>query len=99
MKLGIHGEFQRVLVENGILGFILYIYIWFKSISRSKKSLSELVKNKMLSKENSKFIFYSFFIPLGLFIGTEASSMRSFIILCIISLLPDLLISIKKNLK
>jgi len=97
MKLGIHGEFQRVLVENGIMGFITFIFIWFKSFKRFKIKLDDFVKKKYLTLEKKKFIIYSIYVPLIFFVGTEGSSLRSFILLSIISLLPDLLDSIKKN--
>jgi len=99
MKLSIHGEFQRVLVENGIIGFIFYIFIWFKSFSRFKVNLYNAVKNNLLSFENYQFITFSIYLPLIFFIGTEASSLRSFVLLSIISLLPDLMSNVFKNKK
>ena len=99
MKLSIHGEFQRVLVENGIIGFIFYIFIWFKSFSRFKVNLYNAVKNNLLSFENYQFITFSIYLPLIFFVGTEASSLRSFVLLSIISLLPDLMSNVFKNKK
>ncbi len=91
MKLGIHGEFQRVLVENGLVGIIAYLYIWYKSWTRTKIILFETLKNGLINKAQSNFLIYSVYLTFAFYIGTEASSTRSFLLLVIISLLPDYL--------
>ncbi len=91
MKLGIHGEFQRVLVENGLVGIIAYLFIWYKSWTRTKIILFETLKNGLINKEQSNFLIYSVYLTFAFYIGTEASSTRSFLLLVIISLLPDYL--------
>ena len=90
MRLGIHGEFQRILIENGIFGLILYLFVWFKSLSRFKSQLRSLIDIKLLSYNQSRFILYSIYLSTLFYVGTEASSLRSFILLGIISILPDL---------
>ena len=89
MKLGIHGEFQRVLVENGLVGIIAYLYIWYKSWTRTKIVLFEAQKNGLINKEQLNFLLYSIYLTFAFYVGTEASSTRSFLLLVIISLLPD----------
>ena len=32
MRLAIHGEFQRILTENGLVGFSLYVLIWVSCV-------------------------------------------------------------------
>lgn len=95
MRWGIHGEFQRVTVENGIVGLFLYLFIWYKSWVRTRFNLDMLVNSKLISKEKSKYILYSIFIPIIFYVGTEASSIRSFILLGVISILPDIINNFK----
>lgn len=97
MKLGIHGEFQRVITENGIIGLIFYILIWLQSWKRSKIELMRSVNLNLLTKEKSKYLIYAFYFPIIFYVGTEASSTRSFILLGIISILPDIVSSINRN--
>ena len=55
--------------------------------------------NQLISKRQAVFLQYSIYITLALYVGTEASSTRSFIILMMISILPDYLIHyFKKDL-
>ena len=89
MKMGIHGEFQRVLVENGLVGIIAYLFIWYKSWKRTKIFLFEAQKKELINKEQFNFILYSIYFAFAFYVGTEASSTRSFFFLVIISLLPD----------
>ena len=95
MRWGIHGEFQRVTVENGIVGLFLYLFIWYKSWVRTRFNLDMLVNSKLISKEKSKYILYSIFIPIIFYVGTEESSIRSFILLGVISILPDIINNFK----
>ena len=98
MKLGIHGEFQKVIVENGIIGFLLYLFIWVKSLSRFKLELNKSVFFKFISKEQYQYLIYSTYLPIIFFVGTEASSTRSFILLVLISILPDIVSTINQNI-
>ena len=88
---GIHNEFQRVLVENGLTGLFFYLLIWFKSWSRTKNITFEAQKYGLMNSIQYRFCTYSFYLTCILYVGTEASSLRSFIILIVISLLPDYL--------
>lgn len=97
---GIHGEFQRVLVENGLIGLIVYFMIWYKSWHRSKIILNEVLQFGKINKTQLNFCLYGIYLSIALFVGTEASSTKSFIFLAIIALLPDYYIhhySLKKN--
>ena len=97
MKEGIHGEFQRVIVENGIIGFLLYLFIWVKSWIRFKLELNKSVHLKFISKEQYQYLIYSIYLPIIFYVGTEASSTRSFILLGLISILPDIISTINQN--
>ena len=86
---GIHGEFLRVLVENGLIGFIAYLMIWYKSWNRSRILLDEIKKIGIINKEQFNFCLYGIYLSLAIYVGTEASSTRSLMFLTFISLLPD----------
>ena len=67
MKLGIHGEFQRVITENGIIGLIFYLFIWIKSWKRSKLELNRSVNLNLLTSEKSKYLIYAVYFPIIFF--------------------------------
>ena len=88
---GIHNEFQRVLIENGLLGLFFYLFIWYKSWRRTKNVVIQAKKKGLMSDLQYKFCTYSIYLACIMYVGMEASSLRSFIILIFISLLPDYL--------
>ena len=88
---GIHNEFLRVCVENGLFGLILYLIIWIRSWSSSRKILIKAKKDGFINKRQFVFILYSIYVTAVTYVGTEASANRSFIILVFISILPDYL--------
>jgi len=88
---GIHNEFQRVLIENGLLGLFFYLFIWYKSWRRTKNVVIQAKKKGLMSDLQYKFCTYSIYLACIMYVGMEASSLRSFIILIFISLLPEYL--------
>jgi len=88
---GIHNEFQRILVENGIIGLFFYLLIWFRSWKKTKQITLMAQKYQLINNISYKFCTYSLYIASIMYVGTEASSLRSFVILIFISLLPDYL--------
>ena len=65
--------------------------IWYKSWIRTKDILTNAIKSSLIEKRQYIFILYSIYLTMAVYVGTEASSTRSFIILVAISLLPDFL--------
>lgn len=90
MQLAIHGEFQRILTENGLVGFSLYVLIWAAAWVRLRDGLRRALARGRLTGAQARVLPLLLFIPLALFVGTEASGTRSFIGVIIISLLPEL---------
>jgi hypothetical protein len=90
MRLSIHGEFQRILTENGLLGFSLYALVWVIAWARLARVLRSRLERGRLTRAQARVLPLVLFIPLALFIGTEASGTRAFIGLIAISLLPEL---------
>jgi O-antigen ligase len=90
MLLAIHGEFQRILTENGLVGFSLYVLIWAAAWVRLRDALRRALARGRLTGAQVKVLPLLLFISLALFVGTEASGTRAFIGVIIISLLPEL---------
>jgi O-antigen ligase len=90
MLLAIHGEFQRILTENGLVGFSLYALIWAAAWARLQQVLRSARENGRLTSAQARVLPLLLFIPLALFVGTEASGTRAFVGVIAISLLPEL---------
>jgi hypothetical protein len=90
MQLAIHGEFQRILTENGLVGFSLYALVWAAAWVRLSRVLGGALDRGRLTGAQARVLPLMLFIPLALFVGTEASGTRAFIGVIIISLLPEL---------
>jgi hypothetical protein len=90
LHLEIHGEFQRILTENGLVGFSLYVLIWAAAWARLSRVLRSAVGRGRLTSTQGRVLPLLLFIPLALFVGTEASGTRAFVGVILISLLPEL---------
>jgi hypothetical protein len=90
LRLGIHGEFQRVLTENGILGLSLYIFIWVVSWVRVNGVLRRALELRLITAVHKRVLPLLAFVPLALYLASEAPGTRSFVALVVISLLPEL---------
>jgi hypothetical protein len=90
MRLGIHGEFQRILTENGLVGFSLYALIWAAAWARLSRVLRTALARGRLTSAQVRVLPLLLFIPLALFVATEASGTRAFVGVIAISLLPEL---------
>jgi hypothetical protein len=90
LLLAIHGEFQRILTENGLVGFSLYVLIWTAAWVRLRDALRRALARGRLTGAQARVLPLLLFIPLALFVGTEASGTRAFIGVIVISLLPEL---------
>jgi hypothetical protein len=90
LQLEIHGEFQRILTENGLVGFSLYVLIWAAAWARLSRVLRGAVGRGRLTSTQGRVLPLLLFIPLALFVGTEASGTRAFVGAILISLLPEL---------
>lgn len=88
LALSIHGEFQRVLTENGIIGFLLFGMIWVVSWLRLGKVLKRNVPR--FTPLQARALPLLFFVPISMSLGSEAPGTRSFVALIIISLLPEI---------
>jgi hypothetical protein len=90
LQLEIHGEFQRILTENGLVGFSFYLLIWAAAWARLSRVLRGALDHGRLTGTQARVLPLLLFIPLGLFVGTQASGTRAFVGAILISLLPEL---------
>jgi O-Antigen ligase len=90
LHLEIHGEFQRILTENGLVGFSLYVLVWIAAWARLSRVLRGAVDRGRLTSTQGRVLPLLLIVPLALFVGTEASGTRAFVGVILISLLPDL---------
>ena len=90
LRLGIHGEFLRVLTENGMIGFGLYLLVWIAAWVRFRRVLRWALHSRLIQPLHARLLPIVLFVPAALFVGTEAAGTRSFVTLILISLLPEL---------
>jgi hypothetical protein len=90
LRLEIHGEFQRILTENGLLGLSLYLLVWAAAWVRLSHVLRGAVDHGRLTRTQVRVLPLLLFIPLALFVGTEGSGTRAFVGLIVISLVPEI---------
>jgi hypothetical protein len=91
MRLGIHGEFQRILTENGLLGLTLYAMIWIVALARLLRTIGAASRSRLVTTTQARILPFLLLVPLAVFVATEAPGTRSFLILVFVSLLPDML--------
>ncbi|MDO8288403.1 MAG: O-antigen ligase family protein [Parvibaculum sp.] len=91
MLIGIHGEFLRILAENGIVGFMLYLPIWIFSLLRTIKVLRLFAHAGIITEDQIKILPVIPFLPCFFYTAFEASGTHSFVVLIFISLLPEAL--------
>lgn len=90
LRLGIHGEFQRILTENGIIGLSLYILIWLAAWFRLSSALSWALFHGLIGADQARLLPLVLLVPCAFYVGTEASGTRAFVTLIVVSLLPEL---------
>jgi O-antigen ligase len=90
LRIGIHGEFLRVLTENGLFGLGAYLAVWLVSWLRLRGVLRRAMRRRLINPVQMRVVPLLFFVPFALFLGTEAPGTRSFVALILISLLPEL---------
>jgi hypothetical protein len=90
LRLEIHGEFQRILTENGLIGCSLYALIWVAAWARLSRVLRGAFDRGRLTSTQVRVLPLLLFIPIALFVGTQASGTRALVGAIVISLLPEL---------
>jgi hypothetical protein len=90
MLVGIHGEFIRILAENGLLGLALYLWIWIYAWIRLRHTLGHLVRRHIIVRRQATLLLIALFIPAVFYLAFEATGSHSFVVLTLISMSPDI---------
>jgi hypothetical protein len=91
MQNGIHGEFLRVLTENGLVGLLAYLAVWVVAALRARAALRHAVRHGHLSAAQAALLLLATFVPCVLYAGFEGSGTHSLIVLVTVSLQADML--------
>jgi len=91
LQNGIHGEFLRVLTENGLVGLLAYLAVWGAALVRARAVLGAAVQRAQLSTAQASLLQLLTFVPCLVYVGFEASGTHSLIVLAFISFYADLL--------
>lgn len=91
LKNGIHGEFLRVLTENGLIGLLAYLTVWVLAFVRGRTVLGAAVRHGHLSTSQASLLQLATFVPCLVYVGFEASGTHSLVVLLFVSLYPDFL--------
>ena len=91
LRNGIHGEFLRILTENGLVGLLAYLAVWGVALVRARTVLRAAVRRGSVSPAQAALLQLATFVPCLIYVGFEASGTHSLIVLAFISLYADLL--------
>ena len=89
LRAGIHGEFLRVLTENGLIGLVSYLAIWLMAVYRTRAVLRSQIHDQLLTTSQAALLQIVTFVPCLLYITFEASGTHSMVVLTFLSLLPE----------
>ncbi len=91
MLAGVHGEFLRVLVENGVLGLLFYAAIWWLSLLRLRRVVQYLRRRGYIDAAQTAMLPIILLAPPFFYVATEASGTRVVIATVLASLSPNFL--------
>ena len=90
---GVHNEFMRTLVENGLIGAFLYALIWGAAIYRNINMSSMLARRRWISATQARTLPFLIISPTLLYVSVEASGTRLIVAMMLASLAPQLVYS------
>jgi uncharacterized membrane protein len=89
LRAGIHGEFLRILTENGLIGLLSYLAVWLVAWYRTHAVLRAQADADVLTTAQAALLQIVAFVPCLLYVSFEASGTHSIVVLTFISLLPE----------
>ena len=91
LRNGIHGEFLRVLTENGLVGLVAYLGVWLFAAVRTRGVLMRAAEQRLLTPAQASLLQLIAFVPGLIYVAFEASGTHSLVVLIVLSLYADLL--------
>ena len=89
MRTSAHGEFLRVLVENGAIGLVLYMAIWIAAIARLGTILRQAVRRRLMDRSMMFALPIVLSVPAAIYVDFEAAGTHAFVVLVFVSLQPE----------
>jgi len=89
LRASAHGEFLRVLAENGLIGLLFYLLIWKSAFQRLRRRLKALTREGLITPSQSSVALFLLLVPALIYVMMEASGTHSFVVLLGISLMPE----------
>ncbi|ABS63533.1 O-antigen polymerase [Parvibaculum lavamentivorans DS-1] len=90
LLVSIHGEFLRIIVENGIVGLAFYILIWVVALLRNLKVAHHLQLNRRITQAQARILPILLLLPPAFYVGFEATGTRVFMATILASMAPSL---------
>lgn len=90
MLAGIHNEFFRVVVENGIVGAIFFLAVWIISLRRMRVVLDAARNEDRLSALQARNLFVIVYTPALVSLMFEAGGTHAFVVLSLVAVAPDI---------
>lgn len=85
-----HNEFLRILAENGLIGFTLYLSFWIVAFVRLRHVLNHLVFRMVIRHDQASVLQVVLLVPLFIYVSFEGSGTDTFVVLIIALLLPKI---------
>jgi hypothetical protein len=91
LKQGVHNEFLRVFVENGVVGFAAYVTIWLVATIRLWTLATRLHQTGYFDAMRARLLTATLLVPPFFYVALEASGTRVIMAGIVVSLSPDVL--------
>jgi hypothetical protein len=91
LKMGVHNEFLRVFVENGVIGFAAYVAIWLVAAMRLWTLATRFHRTGYFDAMRARLLMITLLVPPFFYVALEASGARVTMAGIVVSLSPDIL--------
>jgi len=91
LQMGVHNEFLRVFVENGVVGFAAYVTIWLVATIRLWTLATRLHQTGYFDAMRARLLTATLLVPPFFYVALEASGTRVIMAGIVVSLSPDVL--------
>lgn len=91
LRVNIHGEPLRVLVENGLVGLLLYLSFWIVSLRANLRGCRQLIHAWRIPRDSAFTLLAILVAPLVFYGLFEGSGTHMFIVGLLVTLYPALI--------